>query len=215
MHDSIFLGLKNNQLIETLGADFFRGKRMLFCTVNNPHQRVTQVYCKYLARLKKKIFKYGIEQIHTINFFDIWSIAIVNDIFPSLTPLVNKDLKFISHIKNLYNLESRWPLEFLAEFWEFQILINNGEIEFFSQSSTENIEYKIASACKENINKAGDLDKNSKLYYFGSILHKAKSTPSLILRQAEFYDNIIISRSIRYNSLWPATALLHHLEKNN
>ena len=133
MHDAIFLGLKNNQLIETLGADFFRGKRMLFCTVNNPHQRVTQVYCKYLARLKKKIFKYGIEQIHTINFFDIWSIAIVNDFFPSLTPLVNKDLKFISHIKNLYNLESRWPLEFLAEFWEFQILINNGEIEFFSQ----------------------------------------------------------------------------------
>ena len=56
MHDAIFLGLKNNQLIETLGADFFRGKRMLFCTVNNPHQRVTQVYCKYLARLKKKNF---------------------------------------------------------------------------------------------------------------------------------------------------------------
>lgn len=216
MDDAIFTCCYNDQLTDTPAVDLFRDKRILVCTVNTPHHRITQVYCKYLEKLKKKISKYNIENIYTINFNDPWCFAVINDFFPTLTPLLNRDLKFLYQLKNIYNSDSKWSIEFLSEVWEFQVLVNNGKIEFFNQSDTKDIAYKIVRACKNTRDQGRNRDSQYKKdlpYYFSNVLSMSKKNPSLILRQPGFYDDVVFSRSIRYQNLWPAQNLLDYLER--
>ena len=218
MNDAMFTLNLSSGLTQKSFSEIFTNKRVLVCTVNNPHNRVTQVYMKYLSRLLKKIKYYNIDAIYTINSFDLWSIPIVEKFFPQLVPLVNHDCKFVEYLLSIYNKHTSHSTKFLSEFWEYQVLLNNGVIEYFQQSSTENLENKVKESFYRLRSKWSGLDpieKNSLLIMYKKILDMSRQVPQLVLRQPELYSNSNFSRSIRYQYLWPASNLLAYLEKQS
>ena len=214
MKHAIFQKNINGQLVEISFKELFAEGRVLICSVNNPCNRITQVYMKYLQRLGKKLKTHNIDRIYVINSFDVWTIPVVEKFFPRLIPIVNKDRVFVQYLINTYNKQSRWDLAFLAEFWEYQVLLCQGEIEHFCHSPTENLELKILDSFKCMLPKLRWVRAEKKkmwLKKMSTLYAMSKEKPHLVLRQPEFYGDTDFTRHIRYQGLWPNNTLLEFL----
>lgn len=218
MQDAMFISNSSTGLTQKSFLEIFANKRVLVCSVNNPHNRVTQVYMKYLSRLLKKIKNYNIDAIYTINSFDLWSIPVVEKFFPQLVPLVNQDCKFVEYLLHMYNKDTSYTARFLSEFWEYQVLLNNGVVEYFAQSCTENLKIKLKESfyhLRSQSSKDNSGGKKQTIKMYQEMLARSVQTPHVLLRQPEFANSTKLTRSIRYQNLWPAQNLLDYLERQS
>lgn len=214
MSQAIFKRNINGQLQDCSYHDLFAGRRVLVCSVNNPHNRVTQVYMKYLQQLAQQIQEHRVDCVYTINSFDIWSIPIVEKFFPGLVPVVNQDRRFVGDLISSHNNASKWSELFLAEFWEYQVLLEDGHEEWFAHSDTENMEAKVTQAWRLSKSRWDRVDSDKRLellYMQRQLQEQVRQDPQLVLRQPEFYWDTEFTRNIRYQGLWPSTQLLSHL----
>jgi hypothetical protein len=214
MEQAIFEHHSHDRLVNTSFSELFGKDRVLVCSANNPHNRVTQVYLKYLERLQKRLRQHHISRIYVINSFDRWTIPVVEQFFPTLTPVINQDRVFVQTLIDRYNPCSRWSTEFLAEFWEYQVLLSDGQIEHFQHSDTENLDDKILQGARlmiDHMRRSSVKHKQQLLYEQRMLRVQAREHPDLVLRQPEFYGDTDFTRHIRYQGLWPAVNLLQSL----
>jgi hypothetical protein len=116
--------------------------------------------------------------------------------------LSDSTLDFVSYLQQL--CQKNQPTEFLAKFWNYQALFNNGVLEHFSESSTTN---PIKEAMLTDL---WDVKRHGQRY-----LHEK---PELAL----WCDNLFISdrvpekilKLMYYNHIWPNQSLDQYLVDN-
>lgn len=214
MQQAIFEKNSHDRLTRVTFDQLFSQDRVLVCSANNPHNRVTQVYLKHLERLQKKLRPMGISRIYVINSFDRWLIAVVEKFFPTLTALFNPDRLFVGELIDRHNAHSRWSRDFLAEFWEYQVVLSAGRIEHFAHSATEDLTGKVLEGIglmRPRMRALTQEGKSEMLYRQNTLRLHAQHTPDLVLRQPEFFGDTNFTRHIRYQGLWPNESLRLHL----
>jgi hypothetical protein len=218
MEDITFKILKDNELTLVSSSEIFLNKRILLCSIATPQEKLPALYLKHLEECQKKYKKYGIDDVYIINtshsFDNKWLLAYVDSFFPKLIPIVDYEAKFNNYLKETLSL--------YKEHNQYQLLINNGEIESFYTTEEEDFvgytEYlKVLKYIEKNIEKISKIEikkyksKKQNILTLGanmlisSLKNKNKTHNHLDLQ-------IIIARAFFYNRLWPNTKLEEYLQ---
>lgn len=217
MEDITFKILKDDELVSVTSSEIFLNKRVLLCSITAPHQNSPIHYLKHLEECQKKYKKYGIDNVYVTNlsylFDNKWLIAYVNSFFPELIPIVDYEAKFNNYLKK--NLNS------YKEYNQYQILINNREIENVYTTKEEDLlgytEYlKFLKYIEKNIEKISNIEiKKYKSKKQNILTLGANMLISSLKNKNKTYNNsdlqIVIDRAFFYNSLWPNTKLEEYL----
>ena len=217
MEDITFKILKDNELVSVDSSEIFLNKRVLLCSITAPHQIGPVHYLKHLEECQKKYKKYGIDNVYITNashlFDNKWLIAYVNSFFPELIPIVDYEGKFNNYLKKNLNL--------YKEYNQYQILINNGEIENVYTTEEEDFvgytEYfKLLTYIEKNIEKISKIEikkykskKQDILTLGANMLISSLKNKNKTRTDADL--QIVIAKAFFYNSLWPNTKLEKYL----
>jgi len=205
MEDIEFSIYKNPILKKITAKDLFSNRRILICSVTRPMDHISLCYINNLYNLLPFYQKNGIDDIVLVNSSSKLFLLAKYDAHDELNRLPflsDSTLNFVSYLRQL--CEKNQPIEFLAKFWNYQVLFNNGVLEHFSESSTTN---PIKEAMLTDL---WDFKRHGQRY-----LHEK---PELAL----WCDNLFISdrvpektlKLVYYNHIWPNTKLNQYLVDN-
>jgi peroxiredoxin len=137
MEDISFSIYSNNKLQKITLQDLTSNRRVLICSVVRLYQHITNTY---VSRIIDQIPFYhanGIDQVYIVfSAGGIIPLARADKIFPGITAIADDNRKFVAHIKKSVDKNTQ-SLDDLAQFWSYQVLLNNGEIEQFYEQPTE------------------------------------------------------------------------------
>ena len=222
--DSItFKTLKDDEVVLVNSFELFLDKRILLCSITEPNERsVLTLYLKYLQECKKKYKNYGIDDVYLINSFvsdkTNWLMMYVNSLFPDLKLIVDNEGKLFNHLKV--------SLDFNKEFnKQYQILINNGQVEMFFKTEAKDMEHyseyiQLLKYIQINIEKIQEIKlKTYKSKKQNFLIQGANMLISTLKNKNvhfDYYDlQNIISRAFNYNSLWHNQKLEEYLKTKN
>lgn len=176
--------------------DLFAGRRILICSITRQPQVFLQDYIKDLSQLEETYKAQGVDQIYLVASSDIGFTNICNRV-STLSRLGDKNKEFVTHLNSLVNTNSRDGI-FLSRFWNYQVLINDGEIEQITQQPLDNYLADFLKTTKK-YNVVKDLKlKNDDMIW----------TPTFLGR------TIDLARDMYYYNLYPNTPLKNHLSKS-
>jgi peroxiredoxin len=119
--------------------DLFRNKRVLICSLTRPHDRIAGQYAEYLESRLDFYKANGIDEVYFVNSSQgkfLLAIYGTRLKYNQILLLSDSDQKsFASYLRTIRNKEDQ-DLAFLSTYWNYQAVFNNGELEFFSESST-------------------------------------------------------------------------------
>lgn len=196
---------EGNDIVTLRLDDVLKDKRVLICSIQFPHTKITHLYLKHLSECYELYKKYQIDQIFIIDSHnDFWSLAVVNAFFPKLKIILDYDKKFISFLKNKF--DKKESIFFLSKNWSYQLLLNNLNIEQFYEQPTEdrikNIKKWLMKNSKNFISKKLNIEliKNclSESEYLTFNTRSARSN---------FHNKIFF-----YHDLWPNKKLEEYLQ---
>lgn len=223
MEEITFKILKDDELVSINSLEIFLNKRILICSIADPHEKMPALYLKHLEECKKKYKRYGIDDIYVINsitnsfgsFDNKWLIAYVNSFFPTLIPIVDFEGKFYEYIKQTPN--------FNKKNYQYQALVNNGKIENVYTADEKDFkgykEYlKLLQYIKKNkkniskieIKKYKSEKQNILTIGTNMLISSLKNADKVPYNHLDL--QIIIARAFFYNSLWPNKRLEEYLQ---
>jgi peroxiredoxin len=206
MEDIEFSVYKNPILKKITAKDLFSNRRILVCSVTRPMDHISLCYINNLYELLPFYKQNGIDDIVLINSSRKLFLLAKYDSHDELSRLPflsDSTLGFVSYFQKLCNKNQ--PTEFLAKFWNYQALFNNGVLEHFGESSTTNPIKESMIADPWRVKNYGQRYLNEK--------------PELAL----WCDNLFFTDQINkkilklmyYNHIWPNTKLDQYLIDNN
>lgn len=207
-----FRTLQNGEVSVLPFEDLFFGKRILFCSTESSRLRIMHHYYKHLSRCVRKYELQGIDKICVVDSCDDnWTLATISTWFPSLVPLVDNEKSFLNHIRK--QLKKSQSIDFLSKNWIYQILIDNGEIEFFTEESTEDrfqhLKKNFSKIPFHKLKKYND-KKNMLLHRLPALLRQRDE----MIFQSKSTIPSLYAKYIFYGTVWPNVKLEEHLKNN-
>ena len=220
MEDITFKILKDNELASVNSSEIFLNKRILLCSITEPHEKIPALYLRHLEECQKTYKKYGIDDVYIINtsysFDNKWLLAYVDSFFPKLIPIVDHEAKFNNYLKETLNS--------YKEHNQYQLLINNGEIESFYTTEEEDFlgytEYlKLLKYIEKNIEKISKIEikkykskKQDILTLGANMLISSLKNKNKNKTYNHLDLQMVIAKAFFYNSLWPNKKLEEYLQ---
>ena len=110
-------------------SEVFTNRRVLLCSAT----RISSVFLlEYLQNLKAyaELYKLmGIDQVYLISSTNRFALALLHNVCPELTALYDVDLAFVNRLGDTRKDANTVDRFKLANFWNYQVLVNNGAIE--------------------------------------------------------------------------------------
>jgi len=205
MEDIEFSVYKNPILKKITAKDLFSNRRILVCSVTRPMDHISLCYINNLYDLLPFYKQNGIDDIVLVNSSRKLFLLAKYDSHDELSRLPflsDSNLDFVFYFQKLCNKNQ--PTEFLAKFWNYQALFDNGVLEHFSESSTT-----------DPIKEATKIDY-CLVKGFGQRYLNEKPELALWCDNLFFTDwvNPKILKLIYYNNIWPNTKLNQYLVDN-
>ena len=221
MEDITFKTLKNNKLVTIDFNTLFSNKRILVSSTLffNNNDKIFTHYLEYLAELKKKYSPQNIDDVYVINSTDNTMIlSNIDTFYTQLVGLLDYEKKFVEYLKK--NVKKTKHIEYSEIRWSYHVLINNGIIENFYETSLEDFRgYKEYNSLLKYIKKNAKKLKLKKIKFCDDI-KKNRLISGINLLISSLENNIDNSTDIAnikkitflYNSLWPNTKLEEYLQ---
>jgi hypothetical protein len=136
MEDIEFLYLDNGNIKQIKFQDIAANGRVLICSLTRPYDNISDLYVQYIH---SKVNDLHIDKVYFINCITGKTLLHSYHAREGITiPLLyNSDKTFIAHLKQLRNITNR-DVNFLASYWNFQALFENGKLVHFADSSIDN-----------------------------------------------------------------------------
>ena len=177
--------------------DLFAGRRVLVCSLTRSPQVFLQDYVRNLSVYAEMYYSIGIDQVYLITTSGLACMGQSSKI-STLPVLGDIDQEFTKYLNAQINNNNHNAL-FLTRFWNYQVLINDGEIEQITQQPLDNYLVTMLKETK-NVRLVRDLGlKNDTLIW----------TPTFLSR------TINAARDVYYFRLHPNIALKKHLFKKD
>jgi hypothetical protein len=196
---------EGNDIVTLKLNDVLKDKRVLICSIQFPHTKITHLYLKHLSECYELYKKYEIDQIFIIDSHnDFWSLAVIDSFFPKLKVILDYDKKFISFLKNKFNKKE--SVLFLSKNWSYQLLLNNLNIEQFYEQPTEDringIRRWLIKNSKNFINKKLNIE----------LIKTCLDQPEYLTfntrnSRSNYYNKIFF-----YHDIWPNKKLEEYLQ---
>ena len=184
---------------KNIAVDFskYQKKRILIANVNHTYERAIHHYCEYLLSLTEQFHKIFL----LITKEDKWQATSISTYYPTSDVILDRDNMFFKKMASTY--KNGHDLEKLFKKWNFQIVIENNQIQQFYDIPVDN-RFKFV---KEQL-KHGDLKTllkehgNGTLFYLQKIFQLDEtsllesSRPKAILKP-------IFCKLFLYPGLWP------------
>jgi len=196
---------EGNDIVALRLDDVLKDKRVLICSIQFPHTKITHLYLRYLSECYELYKKYQIDQIFIIDSHnDFWSLAVVNAFFPKLKMILDYDKKFISFLKNKFNKKE--SIFFLSKNWSYQLLLNNLNIEQFYEQPTEdrikNIKKWLMKNSKNFISKKLNIE----------LIKNCLSQPEYLTFNTRSGRSNFHNKIFFYHDIWPNKKLEEYLQ---
>jgi len=217
--DIKFKLLDCDQIITSSLNKLISNKRVLFCSINSPHSKLTHAYLKELVQCQERYKEYGIDKICLIDSYnDLWSLPIIQSFFPQLTIFLDYDKTLINFLKKTF-LKSQ-PVEFLINNWRYQLLLNDGKIENFYEQPTENRAEELKKYLMKQKFIKLKKNKNEELLSGFSLPKFLKQSEELIFDSIDAIGSQsatakLTKKTIFYYNIWPNLELEEYLKKNS
>jgi peroxiredoxin len=176
--------------------DLFAGRRVLVCSITRQPQVFVQDYIKELTALEEVYKTAGVDQVYLMASPGLGFINLCNRP-TTLGRLADVNREFNTYLNKLVNTNDR-DSAFLGRFWNYQVLITDGQVEQITQQPLDNY---VATMLKDT--KQYQLLKDLGIKNDNMIW-----TPTFLSR------TINAARDIYYYRLCPNTALRQHLFPN-
>lgn len=138
MQDISFSIYLDNKIQKTTLQDLAKNRRVLFCSVVRLYQHLTDVYVARIVEQLPFYYANGIDEVYLISSTGgLYPLARFEKRVPEVVALYDQDREFINYVKNSVNKTTQ-TLDDLVQYWSYQVLINNGEIEQFYEQPTDN-----------------------------------------------------------------------------
>ena len=136
MFDCKLLALSNGEVESLQLQNLISGRRVLICSVTRQISALHHNYFAYLNHIKKS-HQNDIDDVILLNSNNgIYSQIRLERFDINLLYVSDSDTEFVSWLKSKQNKTQ--SVSYLAKFWDYQVLLNNGEIECFYEQPTEN-----------------------------------------------------------------------------
>ena len=208
--------LDGDQIVTSNLNKLISNKRVLLCSVNFPHSKLTHSYLKELVKCQERYKEYGIDKICLIDSCnDLWSLPIIQSFFPQLTIFLDYDQSLINYLKKIF-LKSE-PVEFLINNWKYQLLLNDKKIENFYEQPTKNRTEELKKYLMRQ--QYIKLKKNKKEMSSGFGLPKfLKQKEELVFNSIDAIGSLstntgkVSKRTVFYYNIWPNIELEKYLK---
>ena len=216
--DIKFKLLDCDQIITSSLNKLISNKRVLFCSINSPHSKLTHSYLKELVKCQERYKEYGIDKVCLIDSYnDLWSLPIIQSFFPQLTIFLDYDKTLINFLKKTF-LKSQ-PIEFLINNWRYQLLLNDRKIEKFYEQPTENRAEELKKYLMKQKFIKLKKNKNEELLSGFSLPKFLKQSEELIFDSIDAIGSQSVTakltkKTIFYYNIWPNLELEEYLKKN-
>jgi peroxiredoxin len=122
-----FKTFHRNQLATFDYDDLFSNRRVLIFSITNAYTRCSGLHIKSFELAYQKLLDLGLDNVYAIDSTD-WLVGPMMDKKSAdIIGLPDRDLKFVESVAELANNKN--DIIDLARFWQYVILINNGEPE--------------------------------------------------------------------------------------
>lgn len=215
IEDINFRLLADDQIVTSSLDKLISNKRVLFCSISSPHSKLTHAYLKELVQCQERYKEYRIDNICLIDSCnDMWSLPIVQSFFPQLTIFVDYERTLINFLKKVFSKSE--SVEFLANNWRYQLLINDKLIENFYEQPTKNRSEELKKyLMKQHFNKLKAHTKKDFLPGF-SLPKFLKQNEELVFNSIDSTGSLshtaqISKKIIFYYNIWPNLQLEKYL----
>ena len=204
MEDIEFSYLDNGTIKQTKFRDISANRRVLICSLTRPYDNIADLYIQHVHSKVDILKTLGVDEVYFINFVAgkmlLHSYHVRQDV--TITLLYNDDKTFISHLRQLANINNR-DIEFLSAYWNFQALFDNGKLVNLEYSSIDN-------PVKDAVLTHPTFMKEKGLHLLNSDLNLTIWIPSLLF----FSRSLRLTKLIFYNRIWPNESLDKYLLDN-
>jgi len=151
MEDISFSVYLNNKLQNITFQDLASKRRVLICSVARAYQHLTTVYINRIIDQLPFYYNNGIDEVYLVfSSGGVFPLARIDKVFPGITGLADIDQTFVTHMRN-YAKKTTESLDYLAQFWSYQALFNDGVLEQFYEQPTENyMKHLLKAGLKPN-----------------------------------------------------------------
>ena len=178
-------------------------RRVLICSVTKHISSLHHNYFAYLNQIRK-YYQNEIDDVILLNSNNgIYSQIRLERFDINLLYVSDSDTEFVSWLKTKQNKTQ--SVSYLAKFWDYQVLLNNGEIECFYEQPTEN---RIDKLINSKLVDAEFLKKFEQLAQFDERLIFDRCS----LRYGDEQTDQFGGKLFYYN-LWPNVKLEDYLRK--
>lgn len=144
-----FTTYKNSRLQTITGQDLFHNKRVLICSLIRPYEALTEQYVQRLTTDIEWYKHHGIDEVYLINSCDgKLVLTMLESVWPHIPSLYDHDCEFVSVLKQHTGVAE--SVDFLSRYWNYQVLINNGQIEQFYGQPTRDY---VKNLCRDGHGK--------------------------------------------------------------
>ena len=205
MEDIEFSVYKNPILKKITAKDLFSNRRILVCSVTRPMDHISLCYINNLYDLLPFYKKNGIDDIVLVNSSRKLFLLAKYDAHDELNRLPflsDSTLNFVSYLRQL--CQKNQPTEFLAKFWNYQALFDNGVLEHFSESSTTNPIKEAVLADHLTVKGHGQRylkEKDELAIWCENLVHTDRINEKIL-------------KIVYYNNIWPNQSLDQYLVDN-
>ena len=203
MFDCKLLALSNGEVKSLQLQNLISGRRVLICSVTRQISALHHNYFAYLNQIKKS-HQNDIDDVILLNSNNgIYSQVGLEKFGINLLYVSDSDTEFVSWLKTKQNKTQ--SVSYLAKFWDYQVLLNNGEIECFYEQPTEN---RIDKLINSKLVDAEFLKKFEQLAQFDERLIFDRCS----LRYGDEQTDQFGGKLFYYN-LWPNVKLEDYLRR--
>jgi peroxiredoxin len=112
--------------------EIFENRRVLVCSLTRFSQTFIKAYIRHIEIYAELYKLLGIDQVYFITKNSPWVLLNAGTRTRTLETLGDVDNNFIRQLAEQQNITSR-DVNFLSRYWNFQVLINNGQVERIDQ----------------------------------------------------------------------------------
>jgi hypothetical protein len=125
-------------------------KRILLCSITRPQSRFISTYVQYL-NIWSEVYKcWGIDKVYLITHDEKFNLLWVNNLARSIPVLGDVACEFVAELSQHCGLQHHSD-QTLAKFWNYQALVNRGQLEKIYFQPMDNLALNVLKDTKNAI----------------------------------------------------------------
>jgi len=199
---------QDNAFTQVFFNDFVKNKRVLLISLPRYIDQMHYRYGRYIVDLQEKYIN-QFDGIYIINSYNRLMISACNTYFPEIAGIHDKNGKFLSSLNR--NINTNYPdIENLKKNWKYQVIINDGKVEFFVDYMFLRDKEKIIQTI---LSKHATDPKDDHYNEMIRILKTLHTNPDCILNMSRQEYNLKkdVANDMFYYHLFPANKLEEYL----